>query len=67
MFLGFRWTAGIAGEADALHRVGLFELFSRAERIITVANKDARNGSGVVQEAPVPTLAKVGAADRLDT
>jgi hypothetical protein len=48
MFLGTsRGPGGVAadGEADALHSWTGFELFSRAEWIITAAN-EARNASG---------------------
>jgi hypothetical protein len=55
MFLGTsRGPGGVAadGEADALHCWTGFELFSRAEWIITAANKTREMSARVVQEAP---------------
>ena len=45
-------TGGIAGEADALHHLGLVSSYSaRAERIITAENETREMPAGVVQEA----------------
>ena len=59
MFLGTsRGPGGVAadGEADALHSWTGFELFSRAEWIITAANETREMPAGVVQEAPIPAV-----------
>ena len=59
MFLGTsRGPGGVAadGEADALHSWTGFELFSRAEWIITAANETREMPAGVVQEAPIAAV-----------
>jgi hypothetical protein len=67
MFLGTsRGPGGVAadGEADALHCWSGFELFSRAEWIITAANETGEMPAGVVQEAPIAVGREARGRDR---